>query len=469
MDSDAPRPEKPRKRRWLKRLLVAALVLLALGVLLYVLWDMHTRSALQAEITRIRAAGEPVTLEELWPPEIQPEGENAALLYEQASALFQEGGYEAFEGDVGMDISCDDPGSWSEEAAAAVRLTLTQCDEALALVRRAAHMERCRFDPRWGWPPTTPLYHYKVLRQATRALCWSAALKLHDGDGDGALEDARAAFLTSRALATDRTLISLLVQLAIIPAGLGEAQSVLERSDPPPNLLQAFLTDIEETRATLRTHLVDGYKSKRVVFLANLAQDLGLEDLLPAASRQAAPPLPPRGLRAWLGQPFSRGMVTGYLETVPRLLELGRADWVAAQPLIDSLGADTAQWRKHGARHYSQTLVAMDVPVWVGAKVAEARSEATLAVAEAVFALRLYKAEHREYPESLDALSPAFLQAVPTDPFTSKPLVYVRQEDGFLVYSMGLNGKDDGGLAETEEDDRAVNPGTDDIAWRCSR
>jgi hypothetical protein len=58
---------------------------------------------------------------------------------------------------------------------------------------------------------------------------------------------------------------------------------------------------------------------------------------------------------------------------------------------------------------------------------------------------------------------------VPTDPFTNKPLFYVRQGEGFLVYSVGLNGKDDGGLKETEKAGEKLNPSTDDIAWRCSR
>jgi len=468
MDSDAPSPEKPRKRRWLRRVLVAALVLVAVGVLLYVLWSLRTRYGLEAEIARLRAAGEPVTLEELWPPEIEPESENAALLYQQADNLFKKNGFEAFEKSVGTDVSWDDPGSWSEETVATVRQMVEQCDEALALVRRAAHMDRCRFDPKWGWPATTPIYHYAMLRQAARALYWSAALKLHDGDADGALEEARDAFLTSRAVATERTLIGLLVQLAIIQTGLGEAQSVLAESTPRPELLRSFLADAEQTRAALRQHLVDAFKGERVAALASMAELLDAVDLLPAASRRAAPP-PPRASLAWLGRPVIGGMVMGYLDTVTRAIEFGRANWVEAQPSMDTLQSDAARWRTHYLRNRSRVLAALAVPAWVSAKKAETRAEAALAVAEVAMALKLYQGEHGEYPESLDALSGAFLPVVPTDPFTDKPLVYVRRDGGFLVYSVGPNGKDDAGVTENWKDGQKVDAGTDDVAWRCSQ
>jgi len=243
--------------------------------------------------------------------------------------------------------------------------------------------------------------------------------------------------------------------------GLGTAQSVLHESNPTPDLLRAFLADIGQARVALRTHLADAYKGERVYFLAAMAEVLGMEELLPAPARSGA--RLSRSPMAWLGRPIGRSMVTGYLETVPRMVELGDADYVRAQPLIDALEADAANWRAHYLRHRSRILVAMVVPAWVR------KAEARLAVAQVSFALRLYRAERGTYPESLGALTPAVLAEVPADPFTGKPLMYAREGDGFLLYSIGLNGADDGGLAETEEQGKKLNPGTDDIAWRVPR
>ncbi len=60
-------------------------------------------------------------------------------------------------------------------------------------------------------------------------------------------------------------------------------------------------------------------------------------------------------------------------------------------------------------------------------------------------ALAAYCADQKSYPKSLDALTPKYLDKVPDDYFTGKPLVYKPDEKGYLLYSFGTNGKDDGG------------------------
>jgi len=48
----------------------------------------------------------------------------------------------------------------------------------------------------------------------------------------------------------------------------------------------------------------------------------------------------------------------------------------------------------------------------------------------------------------LDALVPDLVEALPPDPFSGKPLLYRTEKSGFLVYSVGENGKDDQGDIE---------------------
>jgi hypothetical protein len=60
-------------------------------------------------------------------------------------------------------------------------------------------------------------------------------------------------------------------------------------------------------------------------------------------------------------------------------------------------------------------------------------------------ALELYHREHRQWPQSLDQLSPQWLPAVPLDPITGKPLHYQVVNDRPIVYSVGIDGDDDGG------------------------
>ncbi|MCX5770469.1 MAG: hypothetical protein NTZ09_09395 [Candidatus Hydrogenedentes bacterium] len=60
-------------------------------------------------------------------------------------------------------------------------------------------------------------------------------------------------------------------------------------------------------------------------------------------------------------------------------------------------------------------------------------------------ALKQYKQQRGEYPADLEALTPDYLRDVPADPFTGGPLTYRREGSGFVVYSVGSDGRDDGG------------------------
>jgi hypothetical protein len=60
-------------------------------------------------------------------------------------------------------------------------------------------------------------------------------------------------------------------------------------------------------------------------------------------------------------------------------------------------------------------------------------------------AIRRHRRERGEWPVSLESLVPEFIQAVPEDPLSHKPLIYVVLEDGFALYSVGQDGLDNGG------------------------
>jgi hypothetical protein len=68
--------------------------------------------------------------------------------------------------------------------------------------------------------------------------------------------------------------------------------------------------------------------------------------------------------------------------------------------------------------------------------------------AQIVCALGRYRLAHDEYPATLDALVPQFIEKLPHDIIGGQPLIYRRTGDGkFLLYSVGWNETDDGGTA----------------------
>jgi hypothetical protein len=76
-----------------------------------------------------------------------------------------------------------------------------------------------------------------------------------------------------------------------------------------------------------------------------------------------------------------------------------------------------------------------------------ARIQTSVDLARLACALERYRQVHGDYPETLDVVAPQFIGKIPHDIINGQPLHYRRTEDGnFLLYSVGWNGKDDGGV-----------------------
>jgi hypothetical protein len=74
-------------------------------------------------------------------------------------------------------------------------------------------------------------------------------------------------------------------------------------------------------------------------------------------------------------------------------------------------------------------------------------------------ALERFRLAHREYPETLAALTPQYLKKIPGELIDGQPLKYATSDDGlFTLYSVGWNETDDGGRAKPD-------PGQGDWVW----
>jgi len=71
-------------------------------------------------------------------------------------------------------------------------------------------------------------------------------------------------------------------------------------------------------------------------------------------------------------------------------------------------------------------------------------------------ALACYHTETGRWPVGLVELVPRFVDRVPVDVFTEHPLSYTLLEDGYLLYSVGRNRRDDGGKGGSKKTDDIV-------------
>jgi hypothetical protein len=77
-------------------------------------------------------------------------------------------------------------------------------------------------------------------------------------------------------------------------------------------------------------------------------------------------------------------------------------------------------------------------------------------------ALERYRLANGKFPETLEALTPRFIARAPNDVITGQPYKYRRANDGqFILYSVGWNEKDDGGVPGTA----LFDPAQGDWVW----
>jgi len=93
------------------------------------------------------------------------------------------------------------------------------------------------------------------------------------------------------------------------------------------------------------------------------------------------------------------------------------------------------------------------------------RATMRLELTKVAFALAAYRTDHGSYPAKLADLTPTYVSVVPKDIFNDAELHYRPENDGYLLYSVGINGKDDGGKSYG---DRKKNEDWDDLAVRMS-
>src|SRR5581483_10287575 len=95
-------------------------------------------------------------------------------------------------------------------------------------------------------------------------------------------------------------------------------------------------------------------------------------------------------------------------------------------------------------------LVTLMLPAFTKIQDAADRCEQEQRNLHLAFALAAYQRDQGHFPAKLDELCPKYLKDVPGDLFSGKPLLYRLVAQGYLLYSIGPNGVDDGGRASDD-------------------
>ncbi len=119
--------------------------------------------------------------------------------------------------------------------------------------------------------------------------------------------------------------------------------------------------------------------------------------------------------------------------------------------------------QKAVSERLGQILVGLISPAVLAASIVDDRATMQFDLTRLAFALAAYHADRGTYPARLADLAPKYVVEVPKDMFNASELHYRQEGGGYLLYSVGVNGKDDGGKGM---DDRKAGEDWDDLAVR---
>jgi hypothetical protein len=102
--------------------------------------------------------------------------------------------------------------------------------------------------------------------------------------------------------------------------------------------------------------------------------------------------------------------------------------------------------------------------------VTNAESVGRFRVASTALAIERFRIRHPDrLPQTVEELVPEYLAEVTRDPFNGQPVRYKRLTKGYCVYSVGRNGRDDGGIEAKRAWPGGPASAVDDIVFSVER
>jgi hypothetical protein len=284
-------------------------------------------------------------------------------------------------------------------------------------------------------PYQTLLPQTQNTRDIPKLLRWDAVLAVEDGDRPRAADSILAALNASRSIGSEPSLISQLFRIATRRIAWNTLEWALAHGELPAERLEklqpAWVTDAEEP---LILFGVRGERAMMDAMMENLQNGtLDPRDWL--KYREASDNIFGR-----FGWRHYRFRLSG--ERAWALGKFNRYITLANKPVEEQVRLKDG-WEIYIDPDYA---VARKVfpPVSMLARACW-RSVAEMRCAAMGIACERFRMKHGHWPESLASLVPDYLPAVPLDPFDGKPLKMKSLADGVVIYSIGLDGTDDGG------------------------
>jgi hypothetical protein len=443
---------------------------------------------LQAELDKIKAAGEPLTVGEMALPPV-PEDENAALVYQQAFDLLRDTelapppsplpvhpppGEVGAGGPAPADTPAPPAGAYAPLAAADQQYVADNA-VAVALLEKAAAMPQCRWPQ--DWSATQPGTLYRQVRQCALLLAAKMRVEARAGHPDDSLRTCAVALALPRLLDQEPRLSGPLEGYAVndvtfdgLRSSLGlEFMTIAGPLGPAaPNLPLPSTAACRELYAQLAG--VELAAPFHRAMLGERARAIEIYQSIRELPEPAAP--------GWTAPQGFEAFNWPALWTTPSGEQVLALDEVAyLQAMAEEIGEADLPWRE-GRDSLTQTdaLVAglpeyclVTKELWmIFGRAVQGRDTALACVARTQMALALiaYHNGTGRWPGRLDWLRWIINWDLPADPFTGGGFAYMREgAGGWVLYSVGPDLQNDGGEGLPGAEDAYGAPAAD-LVWR---
>lgn len=300
-----------------------------------------------------------------------------------------------------------------------------------------------------GWAILLP--HLSSVKQLTLLTQVRAVARLHAGNAQGAVEDLRLGLRLSATMSEEPLLINHLVRIATLHLCLQTVREGLHLG----RWEQAQLTDIQEALGQ-----IDVLSEYENAMRGERALSVGGIDFLRR-------------------ERFGSGKANGYMEFEGPILVAARlapAGWFYQNMLKISemhqdyfLRAVNAEEQRVSVEVSQQgenavaalprspysILARLTLPALTAAVRRSAVTHTFVDASRVACALERYRIAKGTWPDKVDAIAPEFIERIPHDVIDGQPLRYRKNENGgVILYSIGWNEKDDGGIVAFRQGDR---------------
>ncbi len=445
-----------RKRRRLRayHILLVALVILVGG---YGLLRWRLKSQLQGRMDAIQAAGYPITCAELdkW-YSIPNDVENAAEVILDATAYYAAPNKPELMPEAGQAELPGRTEPLSEETRQLIGQYLAQNKRTLELLGKAASIEHSRYpiDLSAGFAAQMP--YLSEIRGAARLPMLDAIWHAENNEGESAVEAVASIFGVARTFAQEPLITSQLVRFGCESFGVSAIEQVVNRmeleAEQLARLSKAFAQGEDESG------LLRGFVGERCEVLEALRDPDGVTPQVLRA---------PRSMGLLYGAYRAMGLTdkgaTIYLDLMDGVFDALRLPEQERVKAAETIEAE----RQEVPRIYVMLHVLM--PVHLRIFQLSLNNIARLRTVRVGLAIERYRLANGKLPENLAELVPAYLDTVPKDPFDGQELRYKRLEKGYVVYSIGEDGSDDGGEERLPQGKRKGGKANWDVTFIVER